>query len=411
MNPVRSITSNGMKTIERWFFFLFLFALPFQARFVLFRWTNPFNEWTAGFLWGTDILFGILLILWLVRERPKFSRKDIFLAVLLIIAIASVTQALIPAAALYRVIKLAEYVGVYFYFKHNRPSLAPIILSGIFQGLIGIAQYIRQADLGLRLLGESVLDPNATGVAVVAAQGVAYLRAYGTLPHPNLLSAWLMLCLWVFAWWYMRRAHHRLWELSAFALMLFAFYLTFSRVAIGLWGLGSLVLFLLLWRVHRKRLLELAGTAEVVSAVFAFLFWPQIQARLQVSTEDEAVSQRVFYTKLSAESSGEHLWLGIGIGQFVPMLMKTLPHYPRVIYQPTHNVYLLILNEVGIFGFLVFFLFLVILLKRPFQISPALGVLMVAFLALGLFDHFFWTLQQGGLMMWGLLGAVAYDKL
>ncbi len=388
----------------RFLYSVFLFCIPFQARLVLFRWTSPFNEWTAGFLWATDILF--LILLGLNVKQLKVKRADWLLGVFLVVAVLSIFHAFIPAVAWYRLIKLVEYILIFWLFRSYDVKLLGtakvLVASGVFQSILAIIQYIHQADLGLRFLGESPLDAYGRGVAVLVANGQNYLRAYGTFPHPNLLAVWLMLCLWACAWWYWRKQDVRI--LGAFVLMLLAFYLTFSRVAIGAWSLVSLCLVIRYWPGLRK----LAGVGVALSILFAVFFWPQVETRLQIHAEDEAVAQRIFYAKISTASTEQHLLLGIGIGQFVPMLMKTLPHYPADIYQPSHNLYLLIANEIGIFGILVFVMFI---FKSFYKKNLNLVIMFSAFLLLGMFDHYFWTLQQGSIIWWGLLGFIANDRI
>ena len=383
-----------MNHVSRIIHFVFIFSIPFQARLVLAHWTTPFNEWTAGFLWGTDILFVALIILNFSAKGGSASggkflnKKDLVLGGFLLVALISIHYALIPQVAWYRFFKLAEYILVFFYFRNTTfPVAWPIALSAGFQALVAILQYAFQHSLGLWFLGESPLVVGQAGVATVVAQGHEYLRAYGTFPHPNLLAVWLLLGLW-FAVVLRKKA--------LFALMLIAFFLTFSRVAIAV-GALSLIFYM-------------PKTKKIISAflgivlTFSIIFWPQISSRLHIETSDEAVAQRVFYTEIAWQSFREHPITGIGIGQFVPLLMERLPIYPDFIYQPVHNIFLLILAELGIFGLLAFLFLLYFSLRKHLFVLFCIVIL-------GFFDHYFWTLQQGGLIFWGLLGYLARDKI
>ncbi|MDP2934537.1 MAG: hypothetical protein Q8N59_02115, partial [bacterium] len=76
-------------------------------------------------------------------------------------------------------------------------------------------------------------------------------------------------------------------------------------------------------------------------------------------------------------------------------------------------------SETGIFGALVFIVFLLIRIFKaikpikPKEVSDVVGpmiFLFLGFLVLGLSDHFFWTLQSGGIIFWlGL--ALTQDNL
>ena len=402
-----------MKRLEHILLALFIFSIPIQARLVLFQWSPAFNEWTAGFLWGTDILLALLVI---SNLKFQISKKDWLLILFLAIAAISILQARLVPVAIYRFIKLAEYIILFFYFRHRAVRILSMrtiagiwVASSVFQALVGIAQYIIQHNLGLRFLGESILNVDGQSVAVVVANSHKYLRAYGTTPHPNVLGAILMVGLWAALWLYFTRLRHRGKILAAYAIILVAFLLTFSRVEIAVWIIATLVMVAIFWiRQKRKDFLAPLILTMLIGLAFTGIFWPQVHSRLQLSTDDEAVAQRVFYAKIAGQSARHHLIRGIGIGQFVPNLMRALPRYPAVVYQPAHSLYLLVLNEMGLPGLIVLLIFLGFWFSAQ-RGNPYVIVGMTVFLVLGLFDHFFWTLQQGGFVLWGLLGILASD--
>jgi len=66
-----------------------------------------------------------------------------------------------------------------------------IILIGIFQSIIGISQFIMQHSIGLIWLKESIISPTSSGVAKIVLNNSAYIRAYGLFPHPNILGGYL----------------------------------------------------------------------------------------------------------------------------------------------------------------------------------------------------------------------------
>jgi len=102
------------------------------------------------------------------------------------------------------------------------------------------------------------------------------------------------------------------------------------------------------------------------------------------------------------------------MGNFVPWLMTQNLHLNRELYQPVHNIYLLIYSEIGIVGIALFILFLALLLydfyfrlgfKKLYHFS--FGLIIVAVLIVGLFDHFLWTIQSGRFLFWLTLGLLA----
>ena len=147
-----------------------------------------------------------------------------------------------------------------------------------------------------------------------------------------------------------------------------------------------------------------------VSIIFSLLCWPKVKARVHISPEEEAVTQRIFYNEIAGEMTQAKPWLGGGIGQFVANLKKSQKFYPNYFYQPVHNIYLLISSEVGILGLLTFLIFLMFRIKEilndpspRLRIKFGLLVFLGVFLVIGLLDHFLWTLQQGSLTLWLVL--------
>ena len=358
------------------------------------------------------------------------------MAIFFVISAVSILNSRIIGLSLYQLLKLAEFVGFYFYLKSNigkifnfRDVLAVIIASGLFQSVVAIVQYIKQGSAGLRLLGESPLSVNTSGVAVFIADGVKYLRAYGTTPHPNILAGWLFVAIFAFMFWYIYRnkkervIHEEVLLLITYAVLLFGLFFTFSRVVIGLWALGvSIRIFLVLLKDDFKnfdgrvksRMFTLTAISFVAVVLFSLSFWSQVKSRIHISAQEEAVTQRVYYNKLAGSVAAGHPFLGIGTGQFVPNMMSKLKHLPANAYQPVHNIYLLIASETGFPGLVIFLGFIVAAFwgfARRTRFTKlyhfSFFILAGSFLIIGLFDHFIWTSQQGSIIFWMMLALMA----
>lgn len=407
--------------LEKIIFYVFLFSIPFQTRIIIWQWVKPFNEWTSGFLYLTDILLLILLLFWLVRslKNPiniKLSVSDRLLMVFLIISALSILNSKIITLSLYHLVKLSEFALLYFYVKANLGGMIElskaagvIIGSGVFQAIIAIGQYLKQGSIGLKIFGESVIGINIPNVAVFTANGHEYLRSYGTFPHSNVLAAWLLLAIFAFYFIYFRNKEksNYVWFLF-YSILLFGFFFSFSRVAIFFWGVSAIPFLFIGFFVKKIRLTvyPLLVVTVITCGLFTLLFWPQVQARIHISGDEEAVTNRIYYNEIAGKIA-IHNPLGIGIGQFVADLLNNLKHYPTNFYQPVHNIYLIILDEVGFIGLVVFLIFLIsnfrnnLKNKNPFTFYFLFATF--PFLLMGLFDHFLWTLQQGNLIFWALL--------
>jgi len=421
--------------IEKYLFYLLLFAIPLQTRKLLFQQEWYFSEWQSVWLYASDLVIIILFIFWFFNFKLKIDKHDYFLLAFVAISAISIVNSTSVQLSLLSFVKLLEFVIFYFYIKSYAiykfgfsGSLLALIAGGLFQAAIAIGQFIKQSDLGLRYLGESVLAPYVTGVAsFFNLAGDKIIRAYGTTPHPNILAAYLLLSIFAFYFIYIyshkfsRTTHYTL--LATYTALLFGLFFTFSRVIIFILVLNFILRFILTTSVARfrkeftrRRIVTLVTVTVIFIGVFSFLYWPEVVSRVTISSQEEAVRLRIFYNAESLKS-GFNLF-GVGIGNFVNWLRSIDPNLSRHLYQPVHNIYLLIYAETGILGISSFLLFIIFLikdfigrtkLKRLYHYSFLLVFL--SFLFIGLFDHFLWTLQEGRLVFWLTLGLISSHTL
>lgn len=429
-------------SLERILFYLLVFLLPLQVRKIIYWWPGSrgeFSEWLAAFVYVTDLLVIGLFLLWLRRvilekekwSFPRLTKTDWSLAAFWVLTALAIFRAENLSLAFYGWLKLTQWI-IFFYYIINSPGtvfryetgLAVMTFSGLWQAGWAMGQAIWQKSLGLLWLGESVLRTNFYGVAIVPTKLGNFLRAYGGFPHPNILAAWLFLAVFSFYFWflYQKRSRSWLWLAAVYGPLLFGFWFTFSRVAIAFWlsGLairgGALVAkrkFLSEKKDFFHSLRSLVVATVIVASGFLWFYWPQAQSRWQLTSLDPAVAERLAYQKIAAQVTGDHPWLGIGPNQFVWNLSRNL-NFSSVLLQPVHNIYLLIASELGWLGLASWLAFLggltvrywrAVGFKKIFEFS--FGVAFASVLAMGLFDHFFWTSQQGSLMLWLVL-ALAY---
>lgn len=416
-----------MAKLERFIFYIFIFAIPFQTRIILKSWGSDFNEWNSAFLYGTDILLAVLFIFWGRRSTWKLSfqvGKSVFkytrstLALLVFLVICGLSWAVAdnPALSFYRLIKILEFVGLYYYIR-SEPTLLGngvskesrfflvVALSGFFQAVIAIAQSFFQRSLSLKWLGESVLRTNFNAVAVVPVEGEKFLRAYGTLPHPNLLAVFLVFVMFLAILFYLspKKVNPFLFW-GFYAAILFALLATFSRMTMGV-SFAVFLVYLIKKTGENKNIIKIKKlflATGLMAVLFVFLFSPQVLSRLRISAEEQAVSSRIFYNSVGQNLIKNRPWLGVGPGNFVSQFQASRPGLPFWTYQPAHNFYLLIASEIGLLGLGAFLAFLFFAFKKNRR--SGLAPLFFAFLMMGFFDHFFWTLQQGQLIFWLILG-------
>lgn len=417
-----------LRRLERFLFYLFIFTLPFQTRLIFYQFGKGFNEWTSIYLYLTDILLITVFLLWFWRNRKKRYLKDFHLEgyvlclfAFLLISFVSIARSANIYLGFYHWFKLLEMVLLFFYLKNNlyftddfdydtfqekfsfRHLVYVFILSGLFQSVIAILQYARQSSLGLKYLAESPLGLGIDGVANFTANGLKFIRVYGSFPHPNVLAGFLVTCLFFLYYLWFSRGHSSIKKytlLVFYFLLLFALFLTYSRGVIAVFLLINLAYF----HFQRKKFFRRTLFIFILLLIFCSLIFvlarPEVTSRFTLSSQEQSVSLRGLYNEAALVSIADYPILGLGMGNFVWEFRQIYSLMAGWIHQPVHNIYLLIASEIGLFGLVCFLLFLYFLLKK----KPRFGLLLIAFLLIGLFDHFFWTLQQGQLLFWLVLG-------
>lgn len=319
-----------------------------------------------------------------------------------------------------------------------------------------------------KLTGESILSPELPGIAKIQSDGEKLIRSYGTFPHPNILGGFLIMSIFISIFLYLRHNTSilssitsllkpksisnsdklaSLFWLIAFTTQFMALILTFSRSAWLGFALSSAVFTLLAFRrikivsretiknrlSNHKELLcalllaitFLISNTQIVSNRISQDISPENQTidQEQYIPQNDALKDRDFFNIVSRETISRYPLLGSGPGtaifQIDPYLEKTGQN--RSIepwqYQPPHNIYSLSTSELGILGFLMMSFIIIasayysfkqivsretISEDRLFRIC-SLSVF-VGILFIGFFDHYAWTLQQGQIEFWIIVG-------
>lgn len=411
-------------------YFLFLISLFFPLRLVLLSnsayQTGAYSDFTSFSLYLSDIL---LLTTWWMLFLPRGEsltdfyhvvRKPLVLILWLILGIFLSFKSSI-SLNYYFLLKYAELIVAYgtsvIIFKQGfKASYLYWLFAclGAFESILALTQFLFQRSLGLKYLGENFILPNLLGIAKVVSGGTAYIRGYGTFPHPNLLSAFLVTAS-LFSLYLLTSTHQRNRRLlTSFLLIanLFGLTVTFSRAGFlaGFLGLGAFFVYLLIRR-HSDFWQPLVLT--LASALCALLvFWPLLSARATVS--DQSTLDRVKYNRAGLEMIKANPIMGVGVGESVlhmeQYMGEALKPWEK---QPVHNYFILAGAEIGIPGLAILlwiffghFGWLVRNLKQPDSLAPGLWLfVLLAFFTLMQFDHYFYTLEQTQLLLWTALGA------
>lgn len=442
------------------FFYLFLVSLPFGYRALVYQWTSGFNEYESAFLYAPDIFMILFLGSFFVScfNRSQFNFQFLFSNLHLIFksqfskntskllasyyllsifflffAALSILWASLKLLTLYNFVRLLLLVlmsfVVAYQLRNSNFKLRTIlgVLAGlsIIQSSLGFLQFLFQKSLGLRFLGESVLGYHIVGSAKIIVDGAPILRAYGTFPHPNVLSAFLVLgLLSLFYFWFKFLGKRDFLRLNALAVAIFivllGILLTFSRAAWLITILISLLVigYSLLVKNYRVQVVRLLVLLLAVSYVLSAVLSPFVFSRTIISSDEPAFSYRLSYNKIGWNIIKENP-LGVGLGNQVVYAVKNdvykMAGLTRVWeWQPVHNLYLLLGAEIGVLGLAAFIIFIAfIIFNFKFLIFNQFSnnnyipkAMLLSLLAFGMFDHFLWTLEPGRLMFWLVIGMV-----
>jgi O-antigen ligase len=395
-----------------------------------------------------------------------------FFAIAIGLGIISLINAVYVDVALFRLVKLAEWAVVVWYVSSQHFSKRELLTIGfIFVGtmtwqcFLAWYQFVGQRSLlpGVwqRLLGESSLVPWGQAVSLVYIRGHKIMRPYGTFPHPNILAGFLVVSIIItFVLWLMyRKTNQRIGDVALvkrkfgddtnklwcavqavrvntivvvlLAVQLATLVITLSRTAWFVLGLLTLLVILLCKDIFTRAFPHLLKNMLVTLILGAIVLIPIIVWRVATLHESNAISlvARMQLNRFAWNMISHNPLNGVGIGQFVIRVRDfDMSGVFDDFVQPVHNVFLLLGAEMGIAAIIAFvglIASLYILLierigKQGFNQVDSwcraytwiLLFVLISCTVIMFFDHYLWTLEQGAVLWWVLVGMIAglYDQ-
>ena len=339
------------------------------------------------------------------RPRPSMLRAlTLFYGTLLVSSMSSG----IKVISLYYFLRFLSF-GVFFVFlksKVDRESyLKPLVyilsLSLLLESLLAVLQFLKQSYIfGFFPLGEPLFSASSLRAPLVSIFGLWKLRSFGTFPHPNVLGGFSsVILLWLLDLFLRVRKEERLKHYYLILVLVLgglALVLSFSQAAWGSLIIGLAIYFLARIFQHRKINLKNVCLFILLSGILLSLLWLIGHLRLE-SFNTRRIDLEAEALKIFRSSP----WFGIGMGRFTAVSSYSWR-------EPVHNIFLLLLAETGLFGFIPFSIFLTLSLRRAFFLvsgrTPLFLASLVQLIFLGLFDHYLITSQQGGLLFWLVAG-------
>lgn len=324
----------------------------------------------------------------------------LFFSAFIIFSLISLTGSLNFEAGLIRVKDsltaglLGAYIASKDFSRIGKYFFSGLSLAVLFTCLLSLAQFLLGHSLGFWIIGERSFSVTTPLVAKFNYYDRVFLRPYATFSHPNLLAGFLVITLPMIQLGLSKKLYK--FDIALRLLGSVAVLVTFSRPALILLGIQILFIYRKLWKLILILFIILSPIVFVrFTSIFTF--------------DTLAILRRKELADYSIELFLREPVFGIGINNFINFLAldKILVGTSRFL-QPVHNIFLLILAEAGIFGFLSFTFFLAGAfyenLKKKDRFSKILTESLLIVVFLGLFDHYFLTLPQGQRLLFLILG-------
>jgi len=451
-----------LKKIIEYGLYLFVFLLPWQTRLILKEGNlNGYWEYGTISIYATEILLWIIFFLaavwWTVNKLKIMPTKSsildkvgaiknshpagddpegqkskfifAFSGLLVVWSLVSIFWADSRSLALYAWHWLAEGVGLFFVLQaikfDSRKIVWPFILSALFQAGFGLWQFFTQSTFASKWLGLAFHDPAVSGTYVIETALRRWLRAYGALPHPNILAGFLAVAMLLTIWLY-RKSDYGFKKILLpviFAILGLGLFVTFSKGVTASF-LAALIFLWIVVVLKRSKdfkidLLKFTLIFLVIAVIFSVVFWEPVQTRLigAERLEIKSTTERLNYSDEAWQLIKNHPLLGVGLGNYTLAVHDEInPSLQSWDYQPVHNIYLLILAELGLVGFLLWLALIATILLQNFKVSLPVTrySLLVTLLIIGLFDHYLWSLYFGIILFWlcfSLARKISLDKL
>lgn len=393
---------------------LIIFLLPWQTRWIF---SSQFiggeiSQYGQLSVYATEILILLVVFLrgrWQPIEGMKWIKQAGYF--LLGSAFISLSFSFFFSAGLAQIFHIIFAFALFTLLCDVRTNFQYIIIAFlvglILPAILGWWQVFSGSSPASSLFGLSFQDAQVAGTAVVETESVRKLRAYGSFPHPNIFGGYLAVGI-VFLAWLARMIKTKLQLQITFIPVLILVYtivITFSRsawiaLAAGLVVLSGLMIF-------RRKIIPQHIVYIIVAGLFSLffavvLYYPQLFARfdLDLRLERFSIEERASQFSWFDDVFKHNPLFGVGPGAYAFALNAIDPGEKVWDYQPIHNIFLLMLGEIGVVGFAAF----VYLILRVDQISSRVSktaggifglTLGVVLIMLGMFDHYLWSLWPG----------------
>ncbi len=312
----------------------------------------------------------LLLFIFELLKNPKslnFSKFEIILLLFLITVEVSTFFSTSPHTSFLWFLKLMRGIGVYFIF--SRLTLTQNILKSIcysfliavlFQSTLAIAQNSYGGFIGLSI--ENSSQAINTNQFHALLDGVAVFRPTGTLPQGNILAFFIALSIpFCLALLFEKKLITKAISGITIIMGIFTLLLTLSR-----WGLATVsyslistlyLTWLMLREISFTFLIRTLITLTIILMIAFMTNSYYLERFTTFSIQDSSFATRMELIYHSLETIRNNILVGTGAGTFSGYIINNdfSPNQISESYSaPVHNLFLLLLSELGIFSFSLF---------------------------------------------------------
>lgn len=333
--------------------------------------------------------------------------------------------------ALFVAIGVCVFYATVIFKPDAREVLTAFVGGSVYQFLLGASQFYMQKSFASKWLGMAMHSADQLGAFVVETDQGRWLRAYGSLSHPNVFGLYvgigLLMCVGLAAY----RGHGKHAHYFGFMpLITAALLFSFSRSAMLAVVAGFVWIVMSAYgteAAHEYRRVLLPSFMIIFCTLSTLGYFYSEPLRTRASAEGRletrSITERTSQYEDAFSLLSRHVFTGVGIGQMpIALARETANERNWYQYDYVHNVPLLIAVETGLAGLAAWIGFVVSMLltahhrlqhRVPFGSGvTAYAAAFVAMLVMCLFDHFLWSSWFGQLIFWmvaGLLVSALHD--
>lgn len=412
-----------------------LFLLPWQTIWIYqetFLNESKLEYGTLGF-YGTEVLLWICVVLfmaWFWKKREggwgkweefKFTKDRIFVLSCLLLIVYCLFSVLWSVDKNIAFQHSLHVMGAFLFFfmlmigSLNFKQIAKWFIAGaVCTSVLGIWQFLSQSTFAFKWLGIIHHPVWESGTSVIVGENIGrWLRAYGGFQHPNVFGGYLVVAL-LFVLFLKSKVSgqwSKVFLFISYILNLTALFFTFSRSAWLAFAIFlSLYFFISLFQKRLSFIIYHLLLTFVISIILTATFFPLVQTRIlgDSSHEIASISERVDLNSEAIEIFKQNKWVGVGVGNYTFAAYELNPEREGWQYQPVHNVFLLVLAELGIVGVILLLTVIYSFYRYQKADSRYHGQLyllfFICYLVISSFDHYPYS-SYLGLMLFAVFFA------